>query len=304
MKLEERKFIIYMHIFPDGRKYIGMTALDLQKRWGKGEKYNKQFRRATAQYGWENVRHEVLASNLSMAEALQLETKLIAEYDTTNPDKGLNSSKGGWYTAYGREMTEAEKEAMSAHFRSPVVQFSLGGKFLRTFKSSLEACKVVGMSPAVLSECLMGTQHTAGGYQWRKLEEWDGQLCSDISDRYKIVQFTKDGEFIREWDSLTTIQQETSMNLYGISNCCDFVSKSSQGYIWRRKTDWDGKPLAPYTKRPTIPIIQYTISGEFVREWPSISELCRTGYSEPRILKCLHGRYDSVDGYVWRYKGT
>lgn len=34
-------FTIYMHEFPDGKKYIGMTSQTPERRWKTGEGYKK-----------------------------------------------------------------------------------------------------------------------------------------------------------------------------------------------------------------------------------------------------------------------
>ena len=52
----------------------------------------------------------------------------------------------------------------------------------------------------------------------------------------------------------------------------------------------------------SIPIIQFTKSGELVKEWPSLSEAYRQlGIPPTNICKCLKGRYKSAGGFVWRY---
>ena len=53
-------------------------------------------------------------------------------------------------------------------------------------------------------------------------------------------------------------------------------------------------------KKRSLPILQFTKSGEFVKEWPSASEAGRKlGISH--ICNCLKGRLKSAGGFVWRY---
>lgn len=50
-------------------------------------------------------------------------------------------------------------------------------------------------------------------------------------------------------------------------------------------------------------ILQFTKDGEFVAEYPSLSEASRqTGFNKGNILNCCKGRYSHSAGYVWRYK--
>lgn len=49
----------------------------------------------------------------------------------------------------------------------------------------------------------------------------------------KILQFTKSGEFVREWPSMTAIWQELGIRPSSICACCKGSYKSAGGYIWR-----------------------------------------------------------------------
>lgn len=61
---------------------------------------------------------------------------------------------------------------------------------------------------------------------------------------------------------------------------------------------WNNKGKTGYR-----PILQFTKSGEFVKEYPSLCEVERqTGIRRCNIYLCCRGRYKSSGGYVWRYK--
>ena len=70
---EQKTYSVYMHIFPNGKRYIGITSQKpVEKRWystgGGYRKCNKMWK-AIQKYGWENVEHIVLYENLSKAMA-------------------------------------------------------------------------------------------------------------------------------------------------------------------------------------------------------------------------------------------
>lgn len=48
-----------------------------------------------------------------------------------------------------------------------------------------------------------------------------------------IIQFSKDGEFIRKWDSAMDAQRELGIKQGGIRECCKGKRKTAGGYIWR-----------------------------------------------------------------------
>ena len=58
-------------------------------------------------------------------------------------------------------------------------------------------------------------------------------------------------------------------------------------------------------KKSSIPILQFTKSGKFVKEWPSLSEAYRQlKISQSNICSCLKGRRKSAGGFVWRYASS
>ena len=48
-------------------------------------------------------------------------------------------------------------------------------------------------------------------------------------------------------------------------------------------------------------VLQYTLDDEFVREWSSIAECSRNGYSGANICKCCQGKRKSAYGFKWCY---
>ena len=130
--LAERKYTIYCHIFPNGKRYVGQTCAPLYRRFGKnGSKYADQpyLYNAILKYGWNNIEHTVLASDLSYLEVDEVERYYIALYNCTNPDYGYNIETGG---SLHKNMTEATREKLR--------QANLGKKL------SEETCRKMGES--------------------------------------------------------------------------------------------------------------------------------------------------------------
>lgn len=50
------------------------------------------------------------------------------------------------------------------------------------------------------------------------------------------------------------------------------------------------------------PVIQYTLDGQFVKEWESINEADRNGYNHGHIAACCLGKRKTHKGYIWKYK--
>lgn len=50
-----------------------------------------------------------------------------------------------------------------------------------------------------------------------------------------VLQFSLQGDFIREWKSLTTVERECGISRAGITRCCNGVYKQCKGYLWKFK---------------------------------------------------------------------
>lgn len=97
-------YTVYKHTGPTGKVYIGITCQKPENRWGrdgKGYKHSPHFMAAIKMYGWEAFTHEIIADGLTKEEAECMEVKLIAQYDSTNREKGYNCSTGGERSSLG-----------------------------------------------------------------------------------------------------------------------------------------------------------------------------------------------------------
>ena len=77
-----RKFTLYVLTFPNDMAYVGITSQKLKDRWSNGKGYkNQPVNEGIEEFGWGNVQKKIIAENLDMKEAKQLEKKYIAEYE-------------------------------------------------------------------------------------------------------------------------------------------------------------------------------------------------------------------------------
>lgn len=94
----------------NGKVYIGITSMDVRKRWGNGNGYSKQqlFWRAIQKYGWNSFSHEILYDGLTKEVAEQIEIELIARYKSNNKKYGYNIQNGG--NSIGKHSVETCKK--------------------------------------------------------------------------------------------------------------------------------------------------------------------------------------------------
>ena len=84
-------YIVYIHIFPNKKVYIGMTN-NVKERWKNGLGYitNEKMFNDILLYGWNNIEHNIIEDYLSYKEAMKLENEKINEYKSYIEEYGYN----------------------------------------------------------------------------------------------------------------------------------------------------------------------------------------------------------------------
>ena len=101
--------------------------------------------------------------------------------------------------------------------------------------------------------------------------------------------------------TLFTKKQLIEMNLYLNRPASEliFVTRSMHKKLHREMCSKGGKKSAI---KCSIPILQFSKDGEFIKEWQSASEAGRQlRISRTNICACLRYGSKSAGGYVWRY---
>ena len=87
----EKTYTVYMHEFPDGKVYIGMTSQALNDRWRCGLGYKGcEVGFAIESAGWDNVRHYILFECQSLDSARYIESLYIRKKKSYLPKYGYN----------------------------------------------------------------------------------------------------------------------------------------------------------------------------------------------------------------------
>ena len=205
-----QKYTVYKHTAPNNKVYIGITCR-LKQRWGgNGYHYSRQyFGRAILKYGWDNIEHEILFSDLTKEEAKAKEIELIKLYKSNNPDYGYNITPGGdipWnagrtFEKYHsdetrKKMSESHKgkpapskgchrsdefkQKLRDYQYHPILQIDKNGKVVNEFNNIKDVYVKTGVA---VSRCLSGKFKTAGGYYWKWKE--NDQKCRNFTSSYE-----------------------------------------------------------------------------------------------------------------------
>lgn len=182
----ERNYTVYMHSDPEtGRRYIGITGQNPNKRWQRGLGYvkNKEFYGLIKDRGWDYLKHEVVKDKLDRAAALALEEKLIKKYKLQEKSHGINMRAGGYSNRpsdeikariakalLGHEVAEETRVKLRASVPSKkVVQFGLDGKKIKVHHSLSEAARAVDGKKPNIWAAINGARPTYKGYTWAYL---------------------------------------------------------------------------------------------------------------------------------------
>lgn len=104
---KEKKWCVYMHTSPSGKRYIGITSQEPNKRWENGNGYLRKkdgikydqpaMAYAVIKYpDWKNQWiHEILFNGLSEEDAKNIEQDFIVKYKTADSRFGYNITYGG-----------------------------------------------------------------------------------------------------------------------------------------------------------------------------------------------------------------
>lgn len=100
-------FCVYKHIFPNNKVYIGITSVNPIKRWCNRYKEQPFMHNAILKYGWDNIRHEILFTDLNKNDAEKKEIELIKQFNSNNKNFGYNIANGGMHT--GKHSIQTKK---------------------------------------------------------------------------------------------------------------------------------------------------------------------------------------------------
>lgn len=128
-------FYVYVHTVPNGKIYVGQTK-DVLKRWNNGEGYvgNRLFYKDITIYGWNNIKHEIIAEYEDCEAALKLEAVLIALLKAENENYGYNQT-----TIYEDAIKKyaSRVPASGVSLEQPISE----GKFFESFNLPISACE-------------------------------------------------------------------------------------------------------------------------------------------------------------------
>lgn len=292
MKENKRKYIVYEHISPSGKVYVGQTY-DLKIRWqGKGHMYlNKTkkgkyaqpyFAHALLKYGWDAFEHRIVLEGVSKSEANYAEKYLIKWYKLHN--MSYNMTDGGEGTCgIKRTMSPEMREYMSKYMRANSVLIGIH----RTEKQKQSAReKMLGRKMSEEAKAKMSKTHTGEKQVWK------------YKKVYAFDKTTK--EFVRSYDSISEAAKQLGLYVSAITSSAKGRCPSAGPYIWSYIPTID--PYNPlYAKMDYAKVYCYNLEGYLVAEYNSTTEAANAvGGNIHCISNCCLGISMTHKGFIWR----
>ena len=303
---------VYCFTAPNGKRYVGITSLKPEYRWreGKGYKHNHYLSNSIKKYGWENIKKEIIADNISEIYAKELEKFYIKEWDLMNPVKGYNQTIGG-DGAPGLVRTEVakknSKEAQKGSTTKKVLKFNVDGTFIKEFETMTEAYRETGIHYSKISLVCNGKRKTAGGFMWR-FEDIERDNDGNIEPakpnpkppQKKVFQYEVDGTLINTY--ISTVEAAKALGIDNSSICavCNGRKKTTKGYVFRYDgTDFKGYPdFKPNGFRKKVQ--KMNLDGEVLEVYNSLGEAASKNKTVPgNIGNCCRGVSKTAIGFKW-----
>ena len=106
--------------------------------------------------------------------------------------------------------------------------------------------------------------------------EINHKIEGDEGKKINMVIFNEDGSINKEKSTIEWVTSKENSN-YGTRN--ERIAKT-------------------LSKR----VLQFSLSGELIREWPSIMECGRNGFNQGHVCDCCNGKRKTAHGFIWMYE--
>lgn len=244
--MRDKKYTVYKHTAPSGKVYIGLTCCNPKERWDSGHGYKRNFHfwNAIQKYGWQNIQHEIVATNLTQKQACDLEKDLIQKYDSTNPNKGYNVLAGGTYgftfhhtdesknkiSQASKKLWESEEHRKYMSERCSGENNPFYGKHHtnETREKIKKHAKEHPLTDDEIQKRVERLRQANLGIKRRK----ESVEKSARAKWKKVKQLSKDGELIKVWDSAKEACETLHIQKSTVCQCCKGVKKTAGGYRW------------------------------------------------------------------------
>lgn len=267
--------------------FDGYIGCGVTNKNSKNPPKRRGFPAAVKKYGYTSFKRETLFvfpdTKDGMLQAYAKEAEIVT-LDFVKSSQTYNLTVGGKWTVYNT-------------IKKTIAQYTLQGKFIRTWDSVTEASNCLGLTS--ISQCLTGHSKYCGDFQWRYYTD-ESDIPSVIKSR-TVYQFDLCGNLLKVWKSVNDASQlfeNTVAAKTAIVNVCKNITRQAYGYYWSYKHIFEYRE---YLK--TKAVAAYTDEGKFIKSYTSLQEAAKDlGLpNATNISAAIAGRQKHCSGYRWRY---
>lgn len=268
----------------DGYIGCGVTKKDLKKKTLTG------FPAAVRKYGYHNFQRETLFIFPDTEEgrlaAYKKEEELVTSEFVARKDT-YNLNVGGLYAQVDR-------------WKKKIAQYTLDGKFIKSWKSITAAETELGLCSISANVC--GITKYCGEYQWKYYTD-ESDIAPVQTKEHTVYQFDLQGDLIKVYKSVSIAASQfknsaSARNM--ITKCCKGFRQQVYGYYWSYKNKFE---YAPKHFDTEIPVAKYNDAGEFIESYTSVKHAAEENniVKYVNIMSCIRGYSKHCGGYRWRF---
>ena len=220
-----------------------------------------------------------------MEKAYAKEAELVNEKFIKRPDVD-NMQVGGKLTTF-----ENRKKKIS--------QYSIAGKFIKSFNSIEEAKKETGLY--TIAAAVLGISKYCGEFQWKEYDPTESDIDPITIKEKPVYQFDLQGNFLKVWKSASLASQifeNPKAARSAIYNVCHKITRQAYGYYWSFKRSFE---YNEYNQCKAVAC--YNDEGEFITSYSSLKEAATAiGLKDgSAISNCIRGKSKHAKGLRWRF---
>lgn len=120
----------------------------------------------------------------------------------------------------------------------------------------------------------------------------------------KVVQFSIDGVFINEFESIQKASYFTNVGETQIGRVCSKIAnyKTAGGFIWKYNNEKDIFKIEEHNKKQCKKVIQYTLDVKNIQTFNSMTEASKKlKISKSSIWKVCKNKQKTAGGFIWKY---
>lgn len=159
----------------------------------------------------------------------------VTEKENSNNPLTLQHCRENSYTDdVMRRRLQTRKNRKTKTAPKDVYQYDLNGYFIKKYECSNEAERCTQINATAIRAVCNGKRYSAGGFLWSYKKEQVSYNVPTHTNAKKVMQYDKNGIFIKEWESLASV-----CKVYG-STPSNLSKRIARGkfrgkYIWTFK---------------------------------------------------------------------